>query len=209
MIIGVSGFARSGKDTVGAYLERVYGFRRARFAAVLKEVCARVFGFSGDQIDGALKETPDARYPMPGVCPTCGTLCSSSDDGGWRCEACERIYRSHLTPRLAMQTLGTEWGRRLCADVWVEATLRDCVPGERWVLCDVRFPNEAIGIARRGGRVIRLLRGAPESAHPSETALVDRHDLFDAIIHNSGTVAELHDHIDARMEEWGIGPKEA
>lgn len=206
MLIGVSGFARSGKDTVGAYLERRYGFRRARFAAILKDVCARVFDFSPEQIDGALKDVPDARYPMPGLCPSCGALCSAEATvgDGWYCEACKRLWPSHVTPRLAMQTLGTEWARRLFADVWVEATLRGVAPGERVVICDVRFPNEAAGIRVRGGRVLRLLRGSPESTHASETALIDRPDLYDAAIDNAGTLDELYANVDARMRAWGV-----
>lgn len=206
MLIGLSGFARSGKDTVGAYLEQRYGYRRARFAAILKEVCARVFGFSSEQIDGALKEVPDPRYPMPGLCPSCGTICSAEALGGdgWYCEACQRLWPACVTPRLAMQTLGTEWGRRLFDGVWVAATLRDIGADERVVLCDVRFPNEAQGIRARGGRVIRLLRGAPESMHPSETSLADRHDCYDAAIDNRGTIVELRAHVDACVRAWGI-----
>lgn len=208
MIVGISGVARSGKDTVGAHLERRYGYRRHRYAAILKDVCARVFGWGPEHIDGALKEVPDLRYPMPGVCPTCGTTCSRDGDA-WLCEACCRLWPSHVTPRLAMQTLGTEWGRRLFADVWVEATLREIRDGERVVLCDVRFPNEAIAIRRRGGRVIRLTRGRPESAHPSETALADRTDCFDAVIDNQGSLEDLFASVDRAMDWWGITPEVA
>lgn len=204
-LIGVSGYARSGKDAVGLYLEQRYGFRRARFAAVLKDVCVRVFGFTPEQIDGAEKELPDPRYPMSGTCPTCGALCSSDGDG-WLCEDCRRLWPSHVTPRIAMQTLGTEWGRRLHADIWVEATLRPLDLSQRWVVCDVRFPNEVAGVRRYGGRVIRRLRGAPESDHPSETALADRPDLYDAGLGDFDTVEKLHAEIDRLMAQWGISP---
>lgn len=53
------------------------------------------------------------------------------------------------TPRHAMQTLGTEWGRQLIGDqVWVNATLlkianiREVNPGANIVIDDIRFMNE-------------------------------------------------------------------
>ncbi len=205
MIIGASGYAHGGKDTLATHLAHRYGYTRTRFAGEIKATCQRIFAFSDEQIEGALKETPDPRYPMPGVCPACNTVCSA-DDGGWYCEACRRLYLSHLTPRLAMQVLGVSL-RALYADVWLDATLRQLDRAERWVICDVRFPNEAQAIRARGGRVIRLLRGAPESTHPSETALDGRSDLFDAVIDNRETsIDELHAAVDALMDGWRIRP---
>jgi hypothetical protein len=206
MLIGVSGFAHGGKDAVAAHLELRYGYTRTRFAAELKNACARIFGFSEQQIEGALKEVPDQRYTLPGVCPTCTAMCSSDTiTAGWYCEACKRLYPEHLTPRLAMQVLGASM-RMLHEDVWVDATLRPLDPAARWVVCDVRYPNEARGIRARGGRVIRLLRGQPESSHPSETALIGRDELFDAVLDNRKTTLEqLGAMVDGCVRHWGIG----
>lgn len=205
MIIGVSGFALSGKDATGAYLAERYGFERVRFAAKLKSICADIYGFSHEQIDGKAKDEPDPRYPLSGQCPKCGEQCDQDTHGaGWFCGPCGRLWPVCLTPRLAMQQLGTEGARRLYADVWVEATLRDLDPGRRWAVCDVRYPNEVEGIRRRGGKVIRRLRGAPESDHPSETSLADRSDLYDAAIGDCATLDELHAEIDRLMSEWRI-----
>lgn len=200
MIIGFSGFAHAGKDAAGSYLEARYGFRRVRFAGELKEIVARVFAFSPDQIEGGAKDVPDARYPLPGICPTCGSVCSRDGDL-WLCEACRRLYPLHLTPRLAMQTLGTDWGRRLFANVWIELALRELDPVQRWAFCDVRFANEVRAIQARGGIVVRLLRGAPESAHPSEAELADRLELFDRVIDNRGSLDDLHSQLDGLMAE--------
>ena len=67
------------------------------------------------------------------------------------------------TPREAMITLGTEWGRTLIGeDLWVNAIMlrvdADLVAGKLVVIDDLRFDNEAIAIRKRGGLIIKLER---------------------------------------------------
>jgi len=47
-----------------------------------------------------------------------------------------------LTPRRALQTLGTEYGRTLYEDVWVDLTLAQACDAEVTVITDCRFDNE-------------------------------------------------------------------
>jgi len=81
------------------------------------------------------------------------------------------------TPRHAMQTLGTEWGRNLIdADIWVAAwqhAVRGVLAsGGRVVVDDCRFRNELAAAMRLGGIAVRLVRdGAGTVAHASETGL--------------------------------------
>lgn len=71
------------------------------------------------------------------------------------------------TPRHAMQTLGTEWGRQLIdPDLWVRAW--ELRVGGYWrrfhapvVSDDVRFGNEVAAIRAMGGLVVRIERPAP------------------------------------------------
>ena len=104
------------------------------------------------------------------------------------------------TPRYAMQTLGTEWGRELIdPELWrrawahrVDAILAE---GGRVVVDDCRFMNEATAIWKRGGRLVRLLdaTGAPAIGgdHVSE-----RMDFpCDVTIHNDRR-AGLFDDLD-------------
>lgn len=83
------------------------------------------------------------------------------------------------TPRHAMQTLGTEWGRECVApDLWVRLFLRSAfLLRERGipVVCDdMRFANEAATIRQAGGLLVKLVRpgaaGRP-GGHASEGAL--------------------------------------
>lgn len=79
------------------------------------------------------------------------------------------------TPRHAMQTIGTQWGRQLIGpDLWVnvavESTLAVLSRGGSVVIDDCRFENEAGAIRHHGGEIIQIRRPGvgPVNAHPSE-----------------------------------------
>ncbi len=79
------------------------------------------------------------------------------------------------TPRYAMQTIGTEWGRDLiCQDLWIRAfnaALAKVPEGVPVVVDDCRFPNEADAIVAVGGVLVRVVRpgaGAGAAGHSSE-----------------------------------------
>lgn len=78
------------------------------------------------------------------------------------------------TPRWAMQTIGTEWGRDIIgADLWVNAwreMASDVLDlGGRVACDDMRFANEESAVRELGGVVIRLDgRGGIAGDHVSE-----------------------------------------
>lgn len=104
--------------------------------------------------------------------------------------------------RKEMQLEGTERGRMVYGeDIWLKTTsawlqlFRDTWGTDKFVIGDVRFPNEAEYVRKLGGKVIRI--HAPDRAensklspearlHPSETAL-DGWTLtdFDGVVDNS------------------------
>ena len=96
------------------------------------------------------------------------------------------------TPRHAMQTLGTEWGRNCIApDLWIDLARREIIAammrGQSVVVDDVRFENEAALIRELGGMVLCLQReGSGAGSHPSEGGVAP--DLTHV---NDGSVAEL------------------
>lgn len=93
------------------------------------------------------------------------------------------------TPRYAMQTLGTEWGRQIIGeDVWVNLwaqQARDFLNLSVGVVADdVRFKNEAQAIRGLGGVVIRLERdGVERTGHKSE----EQDFEADYTLHNNGS----------------------
>lgn len=205
MIIGLCGLAGSGKDTAADSLVLKHGFVKMAFADLMKRFCKEVFDFTDEQLWGpsAKRNEPDPRYPRKVY---------GSD-----------LVAENLSPRYALQTLGTEWGRDCYPNVWVDYALRkakeldgaegvhyDAKTGifrcarpkiEGVAISDVRFWNELESIKKAGGKVIRIRRGAAglggvEGLHASEVeqaSIPDAH--FDAIIQNDGTLQDLHEKV--------------
>lgn len=101
-----------------------------------------------------------------------------------------------LTPRLLMQTLGTEWGRKTVdPDLWVKhmrVRLKSTLKQTSVVIDDVRFENEASAIRGLGGTVVHIGgRRSVLDSHPSEDGIKFRQDLGDIMIINDGTEAEF------------------
>lgn len=102
------------------------------------------------------------------------------------------------TPRQAMQTLGTQWGRDCIGpSFWIELWLRRVnliiADGGSVVVDDCRFPNEADEIRKLGGVVWQLVgRGGIAGAHESEAGCGEP----DIEIHNNCDIADLHYQLD-------------
>jgi hypothetical protein len=101
------------------------------------------------------------------------------------------------TPRHAMQTLGTEWGRNLIVpDLWVRAwtyKVQTLLSQGVSVVCDdCRFDNEVQAVQNLGGVVCHISRGeefhATGADHPSEMVP----EKFDVEIYNFGKFDELN-----------------
>ena len=211
MIIGISGYAGSGKDTVGKIIQYVMGGKEdpfsfsiedainkpeeydwvlddssnweiRKFADKLKDIAAHLLGVEPEDF-----EDPEfKRTTLPSMWWT------TCDEG-----------LQPMTVREFLQKLGTDAMRNgLHTNVWVNALMADyeCVPADRapggwdcdnWVITDTRFPNEAKAIKERDGIIIRIDRPGckPVNAHPSETSL-DKWD-FDYKIANVSDLFSL------------------
>lgn len=106
-----------------------------------------------------------------------------------------------VTGRHLLQTLGTDWGRRMInPSIWINswrvAYRRDFLAREVPINCvvdDVRFPDEADLIREFGGELWLVDRPgvAYDGRHASEGGLVG-YPHFNRTIHNSGTLEDLH-----------------
>lgn len=96
------------------------------------------------------------------------------------------------TPRHAMQTLGTEWGRECIGpDFWTGLAARRIAAalnaGVSVVVDDCRFANEAEVIRGLGGKVVRIEgRGGIGGSHASEAFAFDP----DMVVRNDSARAE-------------------
>lgn len=160
MIIGITGPARSGKDTVADYIiKQIYGYTKASFADPMKDMLLTGLCLTNDQLYGDEKELIDHRYKQ--------------------------------SPRYLMQTLGTEWGRKLIhPDIWVQAMATRIKP--QTVIPDVRFENEAKFVRERGILIHVTDRHIDTKIiqHSSEDGVLPIHN--DYMIKNNGTLEELY-----------------
>ncbi len=157
MIIGLSGLrddgtaAGAGKDTVARFLVKHHAFEHMSFARPLKDFCKKVLGLSEEQVDGKLKETPDA---TTGIVPRIGMQVIG--------DAVRGVYEDGFVD---------------CALREAKARL-SYYRSDGVVFSDVRYPNEARAIERAGGVMWQVVRpgngklGAA-AAHRSENSMAD------------------------------------
>lgn len=200
MIISISGFISSGKDTIADYLTNFHEFERESFASSLKDAISVVFGWDRQLLEGRTVQSRKWRDQV---------------DPWWA----DRLGIPHLTPRWILQYWGTEVCRgAFHDDIWIaslENKLRNL--GKNIVITDCRFPNEVSTLRRLGGKIIRVARGPEpswyeiainankgnglanramleEGIHASEWSWVGTD--FDAVIDNNGTIDDLYKQVD-------------
>jgi hypothetical protein len=208
MLIGISGKAQSGKDTVAKiirnYSSRNWEFKK--FADPLKDMTCLLIGCTREQLEDIdFKNTSLGidwvRYKEDFL----GKVYNTEKEAQ---EAISMNYAiQELTPRLLMQLLGTECGRNLIhPNIWVNAVMRNYrfSPSINWIITDVRFPNEAKAVIDRGGLLFRIERpGIPLLDHASETAL-DQYDDWNEVIYNDSSLIELEEKIQKLVKKYSI-----
>jgi hypothetical protein len=200
MIISFAGKAGVGKDAAASLLVEKYKFVKVALADPIKRICQNVFGFTDDQLWGPSNKRNEIDYRY------------KREDG------------SFLTPREALQTFATEFGRKCYPDIWVDTivkTYEQLSTGEYYyimnkglvsfsynmninniniVVPDVRFENEVIKL-KEYGPVILIKRSTTSlegkaSNHSSETSLDDIPiELFDAEIINDESICKLNNKV--------------
>ena len=123
-----------------------------------------------------------------------------------------------MTYRDFLQKLGTDAMREgLHENVWVNALMSDYHPPKmdqyypsKWIITDMRFPNEMDAVKDKQGITIHVSKGYVltgdlenlNNIHASETAL-DGY-IFDYYIVNDGTIEELIKKVRQILKEEGI-----
>ena len=179
MIIGISGYAQVGKDTVAAYLVEKYGFTRIAFADPIREAVYRL----NPKINIA---------DMRGV-----SLAVAVDGLGW-----ENVKVDSQDARELLQRMGTEVGREMFGDnFWVDQAIKKASQYKDVVIADVRYPNELEAILGHSGAVWRVVKDGTEAVnrHASESAL-DEYD-FEHILFNNDTKQSLYESVDEFMNK--------
>jgi len=187
MIIGINGYAGSGKDTVGTiiqylkttpsnvsledgldfplthqwWLEYESGWEVKKWAGKLKAIASMLTGIPQEKFeDQEFKKT---------------FLNADWAETGYN-ETTEKHWLKPMTVRDFLQRLGTDAIRDgLHTNAWVNALMSDYTPTQvqwsdgplggyedgpmpNWIITDTRFPNEAQAIKDAGGLIIRVDR---------------------------------------------------
>lgn len=176
LLIGLTGRAGTGKDTVAAYLEDQYAFTVLAFADPLRDMLGALLQHvdvdGAWMVERALKEQP--------------------------------VHVIGASYRALAQTLGTEWGRNTVhPDLWLriaEYRANQALGmGSNVVITDVRFPNEAAWLRRAGGTLLRLRRDVA-AIRPHESERHIDHLAVDDDIDNNNSKGTTFDQVDRVLE---------
>lgn len=205
MLIGLTGYAGSGKDTVARILCESYGFKRYAFADKLRE-----FLYAQNPIVEVDAEF-GYDYGYGGeVFQTCEPVAKSLQEIvsgiGW-----DRAKREYPEVRELMQRTGVWFRENVYEDFWVKLVERDIYAQEPWtaniVIADVRFLNEAswIQTAQCVMAPRALVRIARVGVGPANDHISEALDFeADFRISNNGTLEDLKRYVRIlvdRMEE--------
>lgn len=172
MIIGLTGYAQSGKDTVAKILVNQYGYKRVAFADKIRELLLEInpIMYKGNRLSTFIKEF------------------------GWE------FAKSNHEVRELLQDFGLGVRNILGSDVWIVSALREMDDvNQNYVVTDVRFLNEASMIKNLNGQLWRIKKIEVEAVndHISESEMADY--KVDQIFTNNGTLEDLELLVKTRM----------
>lgn len=182
MIIGLSGYAQSGKDTVANILVEKHGYKRVAFADPIKNLL-----YETDPLISKGYGTSVINYRLQDIV----------DSYGW-----DKAKVDYPEIRRLLQDLGIG-ARKIFGDLfWIYESLSDVAPQDKVVVSDVRFENEAEWIQTFKGQIWRIKRlgNTAVNEHVSETEL-DGYKV-DQIFVNNGSVEDLEVLINTRMRAY-------
>lgn len=167
-LIGMHGFAQTGKDTVASILAD-HGYKKVAFASPIVQALSTLNPIVSVDNRGRTFRFNDLL----------------------ELEGYEDAKKT-LEFRRLLQVFGTEVGRELLGeDIWVDIAKKKIAPAGRFIITDVRFPNEVKMVKSVGGTLIKIVRPGytPVNGHKSDSGLPD--SLFDLVLVNDGTLEDL------------------
>jgi hypothetical protein len=234
-ILGINGKIGSGKDTVGQIIQYLDWYKAANSQGLSTNMSfeewlkIKTASFPFNHKHWEIKKFAGKLKQIASILT--GATLEQLEDQDFK--KLEMGPEWGITYRELLQKLGTEAMRNgLHENVWVNALMADYKNGasieikdvnatfmgskiesvkvkqeeSKWIITDMRFPNEMEAVKAKGGITIRVNRpysttggnGIPATFsqtqfHPSETAL-DNHE-FDYVIDNNGTISDLIDKV--------------
>jgi hypothetical protein len=212
ILIGLAGYAGSGKDTAADYLVHTHGFIKLAFADPLREEVANAWRINpaGQHIfsERSLKEHSTSLLALAHCADGAfveAIIAESKQNGELTDDELRDALYCPRSPRWVLQHWGTNYRRWLTAeDYWARQIARrieqHMADGQSVVISDVRFDDEAELIHKNGGQVWRVWRHqvTPTGySHSSETPISTR--LVNSTLSNDGTIGDMEANIDALL----------
>lgn len=203
MIIGISGRARSGKDSIAAIMIKKFNFTRVSFADSLKEISAEAFNIPLNHFHDTDKKDVAFESPLQvnidhmqslvmllkgaGCAPSQAQIDNLIDDG---------ISMKFVSPRDLLQKVGTNLCRNHFGDsVWLDIFKNKIKKTEgHCIVTDVRFINERQAIKDLEGCNFLILRPSlsPIDGNSHESELLGcSSEKIDVTIFNDSTIHSL------------------
>jgi len=182
MIIGLTGYAQSGKDTVANILINQYGYIRVAFADRIRD-----FVFDANPIYTYVSNEP--RYVRDLV-----------EKVGW-----DEAKKNPEVRRL-LQNIGVAARNIFGEQFWIDQAMRQLDPENNYVITDVRFTNEVEALKQMGEwvdgvefQLWRITRPGVEAInnHISESEMASYE--ADQIFLNNGSIENLELLVKTRM----------
>ena len=123
-------------------------------------------------------------------------------------QRCEIKYHKD---RNFLQLIGTNWGRNIDPDIWVNLALKNKPVEGNIYCCDLRFKNEFVALKKDGWICVKLVRDKVsenrlnngEKNHVSENELdIYTDDMWDYIIINNGSLQDLYGELDKIIKNF-------
>jgi hypothetical protein len=203
MIFLISGWKRSGKDTVGDFLQNTFNFKRCSFASTLKDMVADEYEIDRASIDDqALKEEPLLHLP---VAPkdAFSEHVSSFMKGEFK-----SVNGQLYWTRRALCILEGSIKRTVDSNYWVSRALQDLSQFDDIVITDARYRSEIKAVrdvANQCNNPVYTIRINRFDTSPSQDA--SERDLdnysFDFTISNKGTLDDLQNAVLDMLKRTG------
>lgn len=212
-VIGLTGFAKSGKSTAAQIL-RELGGQEVAFAKHLKDVCAVVFEIPRDHFDDqAFKEVA---FDQPVIVNRgqIEDILRYFDVAAHHMPAAILAHNKVQlkSPRHVAQYVGTEILRSIDQNIHINMAFKlNANSTAKFLICsDMRFDNELRAVNEQSGLTIGISRkkAVPanlQNLHPSEAEIPNLISRSDLIVENEGTIEDLQKAVrDAALVYLGV-----
>lgn len=194
-LICLSGWRRSGKDTVGNYLSFFHNYSKLSFAEKLKDVTSSIFDVERKLFDDdLLKDSPLTQYPVEDKTDPTSITLQGTLSGEFR----QLENSQFFSPRTLCILMGSV-GRTVKNDFWVEKTVKDLSAHNNYVITDLRYRNELDSLYRsvKFHEIVSIRINRFDTIDSNNSSERDLDDYaFDHYLNNTDSIKTLYKNLD-------------